>query len=158
MAYAAGVILLVMGVVIGIAMALQINAFTRGRSIISPRQLGLRIVCGVLLLIIVGMIYYGNPFWEAEAGAAENEIGKLWTRFNAYYEGNREAFKQEVGPNVGWELHIGTDEYEETKEYFVMVGVEVAEIDDLPAPVFAKVLPAGQFAVFTLRGEEMTAD
>jgi len=76
MAYAAGVILLVMAVVIGIAMALQINAFTRGRSIISPRQLGLRIVCGVLLLIIIGMIYYGlarewtNPlheliFWAA---------------------------------------------------------------------------------------------
>jgi len=59
MAHVVGVILLVMAVVIGIAMALQINAFTRGRSIISPRQLGLRIVCGVLLLIIIGMIYYG---------------------------------------------------------------------------------------------------
>jgi AraC family transcriptional regulator len=109
-------------------------------------------------LIIVGMVYYGNPFWDAEAGAAENEIGKLWTRFNAYYEGNREAFKQEVDRKVGWELHIGTDEYEETKEYFVMVGVQVAEIEDLPAPVFAKVLPAGAYAVFTLEGEEMTAN
>lgn len=107
-------------------------------------------------LTILGMIYYGNPFWNAEAGAAENEIGKLWTRFNAYYDSNRLAFKQEVNPSVGWELHIGTDEYEETKEYYVLVGVEVAEIEDMPAPVFAKVLPAGTYAVFTLKGAEMT--
>ncbi len=59
MAYAVAVILLITAVIVGIAMLLQINAFTRGRTIISSRQLGLRIVCGVLLLIIIGMIYYG---------------------------------------------------------------------------------------------------
>lgn len=59
MAYALAVGLLVGAVAITIALALQIHAFVRGRSIITPRQLGLRIVCGLLLLIVVGMIYYG---------------------------------------------------------------------------------------------------
>ncbi len=65
MAYTLGVILLVAGVVIAIVLALQVNAFMRGRTIISSRQLGLRIVCGVLLLVIIGMIYYGlSREWE----------------------------------------------------------------------------------------------
>jgi AraC family transcriptional regulator len=55
-------------------------------------------------------------------------------------------------------LHIVTDEYKETQEYFVMVGVEVHQIEDLPAPIFAKVLPAGSYAVFTLQGEQMTGN
>jgi predicted transcriptional regulator YdeE len=109
-------------------------------------------------MTIVGMVYYGNPFWDAEAAPDQNEIGKLWTRFNTYWDSHREAFRQEVNAQVAWELHIGTDEYEETKEYFVMVGVEVSKIEDLPAPTFAKVLPACQFAVFTLKGAQMTAN
>jgi predicted transcriptional regulator YdeE len=107
---------------------------------------------------IVGMVYYGNPFQEPAATPEENEIGKLWTRFNAYWDGHREAFKHVVNANVAWELHIVTDEYKQTKEYFVMVGVGVSELEDLPAPIFAKVLPAGQYAVFTLRGEQMTGN
>jgi predicted transcriptional regulator YdeE len=106
-------------------------------------------------MIIAGMVYYGNPFWDTEAAPAQNEIGKLWTRFSAYCENHPEGIKHTVDDKVGWELHLGTDEYEETKEYYVMVGVEVSEIEDLPASIFAKVLPASQFAVFTLRGEEM---
>jgi predicted transcriptional regulator YdeE len=107
-------------------------------------------------VIIAGMVYYGNPFWDAEAAPEQNEIGKLWARFSAYCEAHPEGIKHIVDAKVGWELHLGTDEYEETQEYFVMVGVEVSEIEDLPGPTFAKVLPAGHYAVFTLRGEEMT--
>ena len=109
-------------------------------------------------MTIVGMVYYGDPFKHAAAAPEQNEIGKLWTRFNAYWDAHREAFKHEVDAKIGWELHIGTDEYEQTKEYFVMVGVEVHRIEDLPAPIFAKVLPAGQYAVFVLKGEQMTAN
>ena len=107
-------------------------------------------------LTIVGMVYYGDPF-RAEGVAAEaNEVGKLWGRFDAYLNRHRDAFRRVVDGRVGWELHITTDEYAETKAYFVMVGLEVAGIEDLPGPVFAKVLPAGTYAVFTLRGAEMT--
>jgi predicted transcriptional regulator YdeE len=109
-------------------------------------------------MVIVGMVYYGNPFWDTEASPPENEIGKLWTRFNNYWQSHREEFQHTVDTNVWWELHIDADEYEETKEYFVMVGARVSEIEGLPAPIFAKVLPAGQYAVFTLQGEEMTGN
>jgi len=71
---------------------------------------------------------------------------------------NPDKFSGEVDPNVAWELHITTDEYEEIKEYYVMVGVEMAAIEHLPLPTFAKVLPAGQYAVFTLNGEEMNTN
>ena len=109
-------------------------------------------------MTIVGMVYYGNPFKDAEVAPEQNEVGKLWTRFSAYWDSHREAFKHEVNPSVGWELHITTDEYEETREYYVMVGVEVSRIEDLPGPIFAKVLPAGQYAVFTLKGAQMNTN
>jgi predicted transcriptional regulator YdeE len=109
-------------------------------------------------MTIAGMVYYGNPFKDAKAAPEQNEIGKLWTRFNTYWESHREAVKHVVNARIGWELHIATDEYKETKEYFVMVGVELSAIEDLPAPVFVKVFPAGQYAVFTLRGEQMTGN
>ena len=109
-------------------------------------------------MTVVGMVYYGNPFKAAGGTPEHNEIGKLWGRFNTYLDGHRQAFKHAVDTKIGWELHIGTDEYEETKEYFVMVGIEVCKIEDLPAPIFAKVLPAGPYAVFTLKGEQMTGN
>ncbi len=59
MAYALAVGLLVGAVAVAIALTLQIHAFVTGRSVITARQLGLRIVSGLLLLIVVGMIYYG---------------------------------------------------------------------------------------------------
>ena len=107
---------------------------------------------------IAGMVYYGNPFQDAEVPPQENQIGKLWGRFNTYLDGHRQAAKHTVDTKVGWELHIGTDEYEATKECFVMVGIEVSQIEDLPAPIFAKVFPAGHFAVFTLVGALMNSD
>ena len=109
-------------------------------------------------MIIVGMVYYGNPFHDAAAAPEQNEIGKLWSRFGAYYDAHRAEFKHEVDPKIGWELHISTDEYEETKAYYVMVGVEVSAIEDLPAPILAKVFSAGRYAVFALRGEQMTGN
>ena len=109
-------------------------------------------------LTILGMVYYGDPFKDPGASPEENQIGRLWGRFNTYWDSHRSAFKHEVNPKVAWELHITTDEYEETKEYYVMVGVEVSKIEDNPAPIFAKVLPAGQYAVFTLKGDQMTGN
>jgi predicted transcriptional regulator YdeE len=109
-------------------------------------------------ILIVGMVYYGNPFQNPGAEPDQNEIGKLWERFTTYYDNNPKVFRDEVNPKVGWELHITTDEYQDTKAYYVMVGVELSEIEDLPLPTFAKVLPAGSYAVFTLKGEEMISN
>ena len=54
-----GLVLMLFNVGIFVALALQIHAFLRGGTIISARQLGARVVCGVLLIVIITMIYYG---------------------------------------------------------------------------------------------------
>ncbi len=106
---------------------------------------------------IVGMVYYGDPF-KSEAGWSQgNEIGRLWDRFNTYWDAHRDLFKH-AREKYGYELHIGTDEVDETKEYSVMVGVEVSEIEDPPPPTFVKLLPAGLYAQFTLTGAEIRSN
>ncbi len=54
-----GTVLMLLNVGVCVALALQIHAFLRGATIISARQLGARVVCGVLLIVIITMIYYG---------------------------------------------------------------------------------------------------
>ena len=54
-----GIVLMLCNVGIFVALALQIHAYLRGGTIISARQLGARVVCGVLLIVIITMIYYG---------------------------------------------------------------------------------------------------
>jgi hypothetical protein len=51
-------------------------------------------------MTIVGMVTYGNPFKDPGGAPEQNEIGKLWTRFNAYWDSHRKAFKHEVDPRV----------------------------------------------------------
>ena len=58
-------VLTIAGVIILILIALQISEFYRGRSIISARQLGMRVASGLLLLTMLGLIYYGmNHAWD----------------------------------------------------------------------------------------------
>jgi AraC family transcriptional regulator len=109
-------------------------------------------------MVLVGMVYYGDPFKSAGGWSQENEIGKLWQRFEAYWEKHDDAFQHVVNPKVAYELHIGTDEFAETKEYYVMAGVQVSEIKSPPLPTFVKVLPPTQYAVFTLRGDEIRSN
>jgi predicted transcriptional regulator YdeE len=63
-----------------------------------------------------------------------------------------------VEPDVGYEVHNGTDEYEETKEYCVTVGAEVSTLVNMPPETFAKVLPPATYSVITLKGSEIAFD
>ena len=107
--------------------------------------------------MLAGMVYYGDPF-AAGGWSQENEIGKLWTRFNAFWDEHQASIRHVADPNVGYEVHIEPQEYAETGNFYVMVGVEIAEIEDLPLELSVKVLPAGTYAVFTLRGPEITSN
>ncbi len=71
-----------------------------------------------------------------------------------------DAFERVINPKCSYELHIGTDEYEETHEYYVMAGVEIEAdaLASMPEVSFAKVLPPQTYAVFTLKGEAMTSN
>lgn len=107
---------------------------------------------------LVGMVFYGDPFHKGEGWTGQNEIGRLWQRFDSYWEGHKELFQAVVNPDVGYEVHIGTEEYEETKAYYVMVGVEVRSFKGMPPVTFGKRLPASTYARFTLEGDAITSN
>jgi AraC family transcriptional regulator len=104
-------------------------------------------------LTLVGMVFYGDPFKDVAGWSEENEIGKLWGRFVA-----KEELVKNVTGHGGYEVHIEPEEYKDTKRYYVFVGVKVGEVEDLPLEMFSKTLAAGTYAVFTMKGEEITSD
>jgi len=104
-------------------------------------------------IVLVGMVFYGDPFKNQAGWSQENEIGKLWKRFVA----KEKTIKNRV-ENGGYEVHIEPEEYKETKNYYVFVGVEVEKVEKLPLEMFTKILPASKYAVFTLKGKEITSN
>jgi AraC family transcriptional regulator len=98
---------------------------------------------------LLGCVFYGNPFHSAEEWSYENEIGKLWQRFGALsFKYNLLLNKICIDNNIAWELHLEPDEYEATKNYFVMVGMEVSIVDEIPLEMFVKILPKTAYLVF----------
>ena len=109
---------------------------------------------------MAGMEYYGDPFAGGEGWTEENRIGQLWQRFNAFYDATEEKpwRDKELPGERGYELHVEPVEYEETKRLYVMVGVAVDSPDGLPPELCVRVLPAGDYAVCTLKGEEIAGN
>jgi AraC family transcriptional regulator len=101
-------------------------------------------------LNLIGMVFYGDPFKGGEGWSEENEIGKLWTRFIA----KEELIENRVGEG-GYEVHIEPEEYKNTRNFYVFVGVEIEEVTEVPHEMFVKVLPPTTYAVFTFKGEEI---
>ncbi len=139
--------ILSMGVLIMGLSLLTEDGSCRGGEAMEPR------IVEMEELTLVGMVFYGDPFKDARGWSEENEIGKLWTRFVA-----REKLIKNVTGHGGYEVHIEPEEYEDTKKYYVFVGVKVGQVEDLPLEMFTKILPAGTYAVFTLKGEQITSD
>ena len=103
-----------------------------------------------------GMSYYG-PL-TGEGWSSENPIGQLWQRFNSFFD-DTPAFSQEqaVNPGIGYEISIWSeDELQESKSFYVFVGVEVHDLAGIHPKLVGKVLPATTYAHFTPRGKEIT--
>ncbi|MHA2246827.1 MAG: GyrI-like domain-containing protein [Candidatus Hodarchaeales archaeon] len=99
---------------------------------------------------ILGCVFYGDPFHKAVEWSYENEIGKLWQRFmklNGKYSSL--LSKICVDRNIGYEIHLEPEEYKDTRKYFVLVGVEVKDIEEIPLEMFVKILPKTDYVVFT---------
>ena len=102
------------------------------------------------IIKLLGCVYFGDPFHSAEEWSYENEIGKLWQRFGALsYKYNVLLNKICVNNNIAWELHLEPDEFKETKNYYVMVGMEINNIEEIPLEMFIKILPKTNYLVFT---------
>ena len=109
-------------------------------------------------MLLVGFSFFGDPFATSGGWTEENEIGRLWSRFMAYMARHGDRIQHVTNPEVCYELHIVHEETSEKGHFEVFVGVEVAQLKDLPLEVAVKMLPATQYAVFTLKGQEITSD
>jgi hypothetical protein len=65
-------------------------------------------------IILAGMAFHGDPFQSAEGWSQQNEIGKLWKRFNTVWGAKRDLIQGVADPNAGYEVHIEPEEYAET--------------------------------------------
>jgi predicted transcriptional regulator YdeE len=110
-------------------------------------------------MLLVGMCFFGNPFSRASAWEEENEIGFLWKRFYTFLGSSPGAILSRADNGmVGYELHIAGPESEKTGCYEVFVGLEVLGLDSMPVVCTAKILPPADYAVVTVRGEEIRGD
>lgn len=107
---------------------------------------------------LVGFDFFGDPFRSHAGWSAENEIGRLWQRWSAYWQAQGAQQLRVTDPCVMYEFHVYHPETLQTGEFEVFVGVEIAQPEVLPPEVVVKVLPAARYAVFTLTGEEIISD
>jgi predicted transcriptional regulator YdeE len=105
--------------------------------------------------LVVGMSFYGDPFSQASGWSEDNEIGLLWKRFMA---SDFAAIKHRTAPDTFLEIHIETRETAAKGIYEVFVGTRVHKLEDVPIEYVVKVLPAAQYAVFTLVGQQIVSD
>ncbi len=105
--------------------------------------------------LVVGMSFYGDPFSQASSWSEDNEIGLLWKRFMAF---DLAKIKHRTALDTFLEIHIETRETATKGIYEVFVGAQVNKLEDVPVECVVKVLPAAQYAVFTLEGQQIVSD
>jgi predicted transcriptional regulator YdeE len=109
-------------------------------------------------MVLLGLGFFGDPFRISGGWTEENEIGRLWSRLMAFIAARQECMTHAKESGVSYEVHIQHDETPETGEFEVFSGFEVETLEDVPVEMSVKVLPPATYAVFTLRGEEITSD
>jgi len=119
-------------------------------------------------ILLVGMSFYGDPFDTRGEWMEENQIGRTWKRFMAYMAQHGQAIQHPVAPGVAapggtargkaYDVHIYGAETLTLVSFEVFVGLEVERLENVPLELLVKVLPATQYAVFTLQGEAIFSD
>ncbi len=109
-------------------------------------------------MLLVGLSFFGDPFAASGGWTEENEIGRLWSRFIKYCEHHADQLACVVEPDVNYELHIPHEETASTGHYEVFVGVQVERLEDVPVELSVKILPPTTYAVFTLKGQQITSE
>ena len=109
-------------------------------------------------IMLVGFSFFGDPFAESGGWTEENEIGRLWNRFTIYLTDHRDRIKHIKDDACAYEVHVESEETASKGHREIFVGVEVERLEDIPVEMLAKILPPAQYAVFTLKGEQITSD
>ena len=107
---------------------------------------------------MVGMNFFGDPFTHATMWSEDNGIGQLWKRFGNWLGENIHTFQSAAKENLAYEVHIGSDQMNETGEYEVFTGIQVESLDIIPIECVGKIFPLTEYAEFTLVGDEIISD
>jgi AraC family transcriptional regulator len=99
-----------------------------------PDEFGQRIIVERPAMVLVGLVSWGG------------DIGALSQRFSP----REDQIKHRV-EGAWWELHAHPKGHAPGEPYWIMVGVEVTQIEAVPDEMFVKPIPAGQYAVFAHR-------
>ena len=106
-------------------------------------------------IILVGFSFYGDPFAESGGWTEENEIGRLWRRFEAFMIGNAGRIKHVKDSLVGYEIHIWSEETATKGHADVFAGIEVEKLEDVPMEILVKILPPTTYAVWIHAAAEL---
>ncbi len=109
-------------------------------------------------ILLAGYSFYGDPFNTGASWTEENEIGRLWSRFMAYFMKHRTEIESLMSGKEWYELHLLHEDTAERGEYEVFIGFRVESCDTLPLPFVLKRLPATRYAVYTVKGDEIMSD
>ena len=61
-------------------------------------------------IILVGFSLFGDPFAESGGWTEENEIGRLWNRFTAYFIEHGDRIHHVKDAAVAYEVHVESAE------------------------------------------------
>jgi predicted transcriptional regulator YdeE len=110
-------------------------------------------------IVMTGMSFFGDPFNTHAGWDEDNQIGQLWKRLFTFLKNHPEG-KRLLSRNEWYEVHLYGPETSEKGLFEVFVGVDfdIKVIAELPAELLIKHLPATQYAVFTLSGDQISSD
>jgi predicted transcriptional regulator YdeE len=109
-------------------------------------------------IALLGLSFYGDPFAASGGWTEENEIGRLWSRLMRYLADRGDLIRHVVDEGVAYEVHVESEETAAKGYREVFVGIEVAQLEDVPVDLLIKILPPTTYAVFTFRGEQIASD
>ncbi len=109
-------------------------------------------------IILAGISFFGDPFKNSDGWTEENEIGRLWNRFMKLMNSGKSTIEKLKTVNIMYEVHVISEEMVQTGKYEVFVGFKIKDIVDIPIDLLIKVLPATTYAIFTLKGEQISSD
>ena len=107
---------------------------------------------------LVGMSFYGDPFETSAGWTGENQIGRLWQRLMAYLTEHGDEIPNRLPVEACYEVHVYGPETMSKGLFEVFVGLQVEQIGSIPVDLLAKILPATEYAVFTLDGAQIISD
>jgi predicted transcriptional regulator YdeE len=109
-------------------------------------------------ITLAGFNFYGDPFTTSDEWTEENEIGRTWKRFMEYMTNNNKKVEGLFKNEIAYEVHLWNEDTHAKGHFDVFVGMEVTDLKAVPYDLLVRILPPCKYAVFTLRGDEISSD